>query len=74
MPLTPILRSDSEREKDKKITDLFRRVHILETRLGNLMQELDKADLEIAKARYELFLSKSREAVNDKSREEESNS
>ena len=74
MPLTPILRSDSERVKDKKITELFRRVHILETRLGNLLQELDRADLEIAKARYELFLVKSREAVNDESREEKDNS
>ena len=74
MPLTPILRSDSERVKDKKITELFRRVHILETRLGNLLQELDRADLEIAKARYELFLEKTREAIDDKSREEKDNS
>lgn len=74
MPLTPPLRSDSERVKDKKITELFRRVHILETRLGNLLQELDKADLEIAKARYELFLAKAKEATNDKSRKEGNNS
>ena len=74
MPLTPILRSDSERVKDKKITELFRRVHILETAFGNAQDTVKELELELAKARYELFLIKAREAVDDKSREEKDHS
>ena len=75
MPLAPILRSDSERVKDKKITDLFRRVEILERRLGDLLQELDDADLVIAKLRYQNFLIKTKDDIfggkDDTEREEE---
>lgn len=71
---TPILLSDSERTKDKKITDLFRRVNNLENLCGALNIEIQRLELEVAQARYEKFLLKAKEVIDDKGREEKNNS
>ena len=44
IPLTPLVVSDSEREKEKKITDLHRRIKLLEDELIYAWAKVDKLE------------------------------